>query len=303
MVNKESFLDYLRFEKHYSQHTVRSYDNDIGQFFSFINMHKGSDDLNEISSTDVRSWMIYMLDKKYSAVSVHRKISSLRTFFRYSMRAGAVKINPVENIVLPKRRKRLPVFVEESSLDKLLDNYSFGEGYSGIRDHTIIEMLYTTGMRKAELIGLRLDDADLPNSTVRVLGKRNKERIIPLLRSFCTNLEKYIKIRSDHFPDNAEEWLFLTDRGKKLYDKFVYNTVRRYLDMVTTIEKKSPHVLRHTFATVMLNHGADLNSVKEILGHANLSATQVYTHNTFEKLKKVYKQAHPRAHKNEEDKK
>ena len=303
MVDKGSFLDYLRFEKHYSQHTVRSYDNDIGQFFSFINMHKGTYKIAEINSTDVRSWMIFLLDKGYSTVSVHRKISSLRTFFRFNIRAGIIKVNPVENIILPKRQKRLPVFIEETSLDRLLDHYSFGEGYNGIRDRTIIEMLYTTGMRKAELIGLRINDVDIGNRTVRVLGKRNKERIIPLIGSFCENLSLYIDLRNENFPDQTEGWLFLTDRGNKLYDKFVYNTVKRYLDMVTTIEKKSPHVLRHTFATHMLNHGADLNSVKEILGHANLSATQVYTHNTFEKLKKVYKQAHPRANKIEEDEK
>ncbi|MBS0011476.1 MAG: tyrosine-type recombinase/integrase [Bacteroidales bacterium] len=303
MVNKESFLDYLRFEKHYSQHTVRSYKNDIGQFFLFIDMHKGSDRPDDISQADVRSWMVHMLDSGYSAVSVHRKISSLRAFFRFNMREGALQANPVENIILPKRRKRLPVFVEEASLDRLLDTYDFGEGYSGVRDHTIIEILYTTGMRKAELIGLRIDDVDLESSTLRVLGKRNKQRIIPLLDSFCLNLEKYIGIRNENFPGHGADWLFLTDRGKKLYDKFVYNTVKRYLNMVSTIEKKSPHVLRHTFATHMLNHGADLNSVKEMLGHANLSATQVYTHNTFEKLKQVYKQAHPRANKIEEDKK
>lgn len=298
MVNKESFLDYLRIEKHYSQHTVRSYENDIGQFFSFISVHRGSDDLDDISSPDVRSWIVSMLDRGYSAVSVHRKISSLRTYFRYNMRTGSMNINPAENIVLPKRRKRLPVFVEELSLDRLLDAYSFGEGYGGMRDRMIIEMLYTTGMRKAELIGIGLDDADIEGRSVKVLGKRNKERIIPLLDSFTAKLEEYIAIRKESFPDSDEKWLFLTDRGRKLYDKFVYNTVKRYLEMVTTIEKKSPHVLRHTFATHMLNHGADLNSVKEILGHANLSATQVYTHNTFEKLKKVYKQAHPRANKN-----
>ena len=303
MVNKESFLDYLRFEKHYSQHTVRSYDNDIGQFFSFINMHKGPFEMGDITSSDVRSWMISMLDKGYSTVTVHRKISSLRTFFRFNMRAGMIKVNPVENVVLPKRHKRLPVFLEETSLDRLLDNYNFGEGYSGMRDRTIIETLYTTGMRKAELIGLKINDIDIENRTVRVLGKRNKERIIPLISSFCSNLSHYIEMRKENFPDLTENWLFLTDRGNKLYDKYVYNTVKRYLEMVTTIEKKSPHVLRHTFATHMLNHGADLNSVKEILGHANLSATQVYTHNTFEKLKRVYKQAHPRANKIEEDEK
>lgn len=298
MVNKESFLDYLRIEKHYSQHTVRSYENDIGQFFSFISVHRGSEDLDGIGSQDVRSWIITMLDKGYSAQSVHRKISSLRTYFRYNMRTGSMSINPAENIVLPKARKRLPVFVEELSLDKLLDTYSFGEDYNGLRDRMIIEMLYTTGMRKAELIGIKLDDVDLEGRTVKVLGKRNRERIIPLLENFTEKLKEYIAIRKESFPGNAENWLFLTGRGRQLYDKFVYNTVKRYLDMVSTIEKKSPHVLRHTFATHMLNHGADLNSVKEILGHANLSATQIYTHNTFEKLKKVYKQAHPRANKN-----
>jgi len=295
MINKESFLDYLRIEKHYSQHTVRSYENDIGQFFSFISVHRGSDDLDDISSQDVRSWIISMLDNGYAAKSVHRKISSLRTYFRYNMRTGLINTNPAENIVLPKVRRRLPVFVEEMSLDSLLDSYSFGEDFGGLRDRMIIEMLYTTGMRKAELIGIRLDDVDIEACTVRVLGKRNRERIIPLLENFTARLQEYIALRNKHFPGNTIECLFLTDRGLKLYDKFVYNTVKRYLDLVSTIEKKSPHVLRHTFATHMLNSGADLNSVKEILGHANLSATQIYTHNTFEKLKKVYKQAHPRA--------
>jgi integrase/recombinase XerC len=295
MINKESFLDYLRIEKHYSQHTVRSYENDIGQFFSFISVHRGSDDLDDISSQDVRSWIISMLDNGYAAKSVHRKISSLRTYFRYNMRTGLINTNPAENIVLPKVRRRLPVFVEEMSLDSLLDSYSFGDDFGGLRDRMIIEMLYTTGMRKAELIGIRLDDVDIEACTVRVLGKRNRERIIPLLENFTARLKEYIALRDKNFPGNTEECLFLTDRGLKLYDKFVYNTVKRYLDLVSTIEKKSPHVLRHTFATHMLNSGADLNSVKEILGHANLSATQIYTHNTFEKLKKVYKQAHPRA--------
>ncbi len=295
MIDKESFLDYMRFEKHYSQHTVRSYDNDIGQFFSFIDMHKGSDEPDNITSRDVRSWMVYMLDNGYSAVTVHRKISSLRTFFRYKIRSGEMRTNPADGLALPKREKRLPVFVEEGTLDTLLDHYEFGDDFSGVRDRTLIEMLYTTGMRRAELTALEIDDADLKGKTVRVTGKRNKERIIPLLDSFCKNLSEYIELRNITFRDRGDNWLFLTDKGNQLYDRFVYNTVRRYLDMVTTIEKRSPHILRHTFATHMLNHGADLNSIKEILGHANLSATQVYTHNTFEKLKKVYKQAHPRA--------
>jgi integrase/recombinase XerC len=177
----------------------------------------------------------------------------------------------------------------------LLDNYSFGGGFSGIRNRTIIEMLYVTGMRRSELIGLRYIDVDLSEASVKVTGKRNKQRIIPLVKSFIQRLEEYIKVRNENIATGNNGWFFITDKGNKLYDKYVYNTVNRYLSMVTTIEKKSPHILRHTFATHMLNHGADLNSIKELLGHANLSATQIYTHNTFEKLKKIYKQAHPRA--------
>jgi integrase/recombinase XerC len=203
--------------------------------------------------------------------------------------------DPVENVTLPRRRKRLPVFIEETSLNRLLDQHDFGEGFSGARDKILIEMLYLTGIRRAELINLKTRDVDIHEKTIRVIGKRNKERIIPLVDSFIVNLQEYSELRIEKGVDQGDEWFFVTDKGNKLYDKFVYNVVNRYLEMVTTVEKKSPHVLRHTFATHMLNHGADLNSIKEILGHANLSATQVYTHNTFEKLKEVYKQAHPRA--------
>jgi integrase/recombinase XerC len=177
----------------------------------------------------------------------------------------------------------------------LLDNYSFGDGFAGIRNRTIIELLYLTGIRRSELIGLRDQDVDLAEGSLKVTGKRNKQRIIPLVKSFNQRLEEYIKVRNENVDTSDNGWFFITDKGNKLYDKYVYNTVNNYLSMVTTIEKKSPHILRHTFATHMLNRGADLNSIKELLGHANLSATQIYTHNTFEKLKKVYKQAHPRA--------
>lgn len=292
---KESFLDYLQFEKRYSHHTVRSYDNDLEQFFVFLKSHSGSADPSSVVSSDVRSWMISMLDSGYSAVSVHRKISGLRSFYRFLRREKLVVTDPVEKIILPKRKKRLPQFVDEKSLDVLLDSYDFGTGFEGVRNRTIIEMLYLTGMRRAELIGLRDNDVDTRGLTVRVTGKRNKERIIPLMASFVDNLQAYIDLRKGIQIPEGEGWFFITSRGNKMYDKLVYNIVIRYLEMVTTVEKKSPHVLRHSFATHMLNHGADLNSIKEILGHANLSATQVYTHNTFEKLKEVYKHAHPRA--------
>jgi integrase/recombinase XerC len=295
MSHKESFLQYLLIEKRYSKHTVRSYLNDLDQFYSYLSSNELSDDVVSVTSHDIRGWIVSMLDKNYSTVSVHRKISCLRVFYRYLRKEGVLKKDPLEKVVLPKRKKTLPVFVNEESLTNLLDNYSFGNELAGIRNRTIIEMLYITGMRRSELIGLHNSDVDLREGHVKVTGKRNKQRIIPLIRTSIPRLEEYIKIRDEKNNYGNNEWFFITDKGNKLYDKYVYNTVTNYLSMVTTIERKSPHILRHTFATHMLNRGADLNSIKELLGHANLSATQIYTHNTFEKLKKVYKQAHPRA--------
>jgi len=295
MSHKESFLQYLQTEKRYSPHTVRSYLNDLDQFYLFLSSLGLPDDPAAITSHDIRAWIVSMLDNSYSTVSVHRKISCLRVFFRYLRKEGVVKLDPLEKVVLPKRKKTLPVFVEEDALVKLLDNYSFEDSFAGIRNRTIIELLYVTGMRRSELIGLRNNDVDLQEGSVKVTGKRNKQRIIPLVKPFIKRLEEYIKVRDAEIAPENNGWFFITDKGNKLYDKYVYTTVNRYLSMVTTIEKKSPHILRHTFATHMLNRGADLNSIKELLGHANLSATQIYTHNTFEKLRKVYKQAHPRA--------
>jgi len=295
MSHKESFLQYLLIEKRYSNHTVRSYLNDLDQFYSYLSSLDLPDDVALFTSHDIRGWIVSMIDNKYTTVSVHRKISCLRVFYRYLRKEGVLKNDPLEKVVLPKRKKTLPVFVDEESLTNLLDNYSFGTEFAGIRNRTIIEMLYITGMRRSELIGLRNIDVDLKEGLVKVTGKRNKQRIIPLIKPFIPRLEEFIKIRDEKITSGNNEWFFITDKGNKLYDKYVYNTVKNYLSMVTTIEKKSPHILRHTFATHMLNRGADLNSIKELLGHANLSATQIYTHNTFEKLKKVYKQAHPRA--------
>ena len=295
MSHKESFLQYILIEKGYSPHTVRSYQNDLDQFFAFIQKPDTSGLPGEISSHDIRAWIVHLMDNNISASSVHRKISCLRVFFKYLRKEGIVIHDPMEKVVLPKRKKKLPVFVTEIAMDNLLDKYEFGNDFPGIRNRTLIEMFYLTGMRRAELIGLKNHDVDLVAGTIKVTGKRNKQRIIPIVRTFIVRLEEYIKVRAAVFQAESENWFFITDKGNKLYDKYVYNTVKSYLNMVTTIEKKSPHVLRHTFATHMLNHGSDLNSIKELLGHANLSATQIYTHNTFEKLKKVYKQAHPRA--------
>jgi integrase/recombinase XerC len=249
----------------------------------------------EISSHQVRAWIVSLMENNISSTSVHRKISCLRGFFRFLRKEGIVKNDPLEKVILPKRKKRLPQFVGEEALDSLLDNDNFGNDFNGIRNRTIIEMLYMTGMRRSEMINLRITDIDLHEAVVKVTGKRNKQRIIPLTKPFTKQLEDYIRVRREITGLESEDWFFITEKANKLYDKYVYNIVKGYLTLVTTIEKKSPHILRHTFATHMLNRGADLNAIKELLGHANLSATQVYTHNTFEKLKKIYKQAHPRA--------
>jgi integrase/recombinase XerC len=295
MGHKESFLQYLQIEKRYSMNTIRSYKNDLDQFFSYLSENDMPGNPGELTSHHVRAWIVSLMDNDILSVSVHRKISCLRVFFRYLRKEGIVKSDPLDKVVLPKRKKTLPVFVAEEAINSLLDNNNFGDDFMGIRNRTIIEMLYLTGMRRSELIGLKSTDVDLRESTVKVTGKRNKQRIIPLTKPFTARLEEYIKARNEFTESVKGDWFFITDKQNKLYDKFVYNLVRNYLSMVTTIEKKSPHILRHTFATHMLNRGADLNAIKEFLGHANLSATQVYTHNTFEKLRKIYKQAHPRA--------
>ncbi len=292
---KESFLKHLKIEKRYSLHTIRSYQTDLDQFFSWLSENDIPIAPGEITSHQVRAWVVNLIDNGITPVSVHRKISCLRVFFRYLRKEGIVNHDPLEKVVLPKRKKNLPVFIGEEELDALLDDYNFGNDFAGIRNRTIIEMLYLTGMRRSELIGLSDRDVDLREGTVKVTGKRNKQRIIPLTKDFTARLEEYVNVRKDYAGNESENWFFITDKGNKLYDKYVYNVVKRYLTMVTTIEKKSPHILRHSFATHMLNRGAGLNAIKEFLGHANLSATQIYTHNTFEKLRKIYKQAHPRA--------
>ncbi|MDX9773023.1 MAG: tyrosine-type recombinase/integrase [Bacteroidales bacterium] len=293
MDKKESFLQYILTEKRYSRNTVTSYKNDLDQFFNWLAENSHDTTADSVEPSDVRGWMVSLLEGGAATSTVHRKMSALRAFFRYLRRHEVIRIDPMSGLKLPRKSKQLPVFVAEEALDRLLDDFHFSNDFSGIRDKTIVEFLYLTGMRRSELINLRDEDVDLFTGQVRVTGKRGKQRVIPLVASFIKSLETYLSARKES--GLTAEWFFVTSRGNKMYGKGVYNIVKRYLSMVTTIEKKSPHVLRHTFATHMLNHGADLNSIKELLGHASLSATQVYTHNTFEQLKKVYKQAHPRA--------
>jgi len=292
---KNLFLKYLQFEKRFSINTVKSYSNDLLQYTEFIENYFHEFKPENSDEKMIRAWIVSLMEKDLSSLSVNRKISTLKTFYKFLLREGYIKVNPMDKVVSPKISKKIPLFVEEKQIAILLDDFSFGNDFSGIRNRTIIEMFYNTGIRLSELIGIKNTDVDLYNNTIKVLGKRQKERIIPIHSSFAKSLKQYIEVKNIEFNKIENDFFFLTDKGNKLYEKFVYRIANKYLSMVTTIEKKSPHILRHTFATHMLNHGANLNAIKELLGHANLSATQVYTHNTFEKLKTIYKQAHPRA--------
>lgn len=247
-----------------------------------------------ISHYEIREWIVYLMENNISARSINRKISTLKSFFKFLHREGHITKNPLLKISSPKNQKKLPSFVEKNKMDLLLDKIEFANDFEGVRDSLIIEILYLTGIRLSELINIKLTDVDFGEKAIKVLGKRNKERLVPITNELINSINYYIKHRNQlkHIENN---YLLLTQKGEKVYPKLIYRIVNRYLELVTTIEKKSPHVLRHTFATHMLNNGADLNAIKEILGHANLSATEVYTHNTFEKLKSIYKQAHPRA--------
>ena len=288
------FLQYIQYIKHYSPHTVCSYQKDLEQFFLYCSADAGMDETS-IDHHAIRRWIVALMDSGLTARTVNRKISALKAYFRYLLKEGILVSNPASRVLAPKQSKKLPVFVHENQMDALLDTISFGDDFNGLRNRTIIETFYQTGARRAELINLKVTDVDLSGLQIRVLGKRNKERIIPLSQGFSAALEKYIQEREKEYPGNTADWLFLTSAGKKVYPRLIHRIVTYFLSLVTTADKKSPHVLRHTFATHLLNQGADLNAIKELLGHSSLAATEVYTHNSFEKLKSVYKQAHPRA--------
>jgi integrase/recombinase XerC len=295
-MTRERFLDYITHEKRYSPHTTTSYETDLEQFHDFLKDQYDISEARDASHAMIRSWIVHLLESGISPRSVNRKITTLKTYYRFMIREKLVDENPMSRILSPKTSSRLPAFVEEDNMRLLLEEVDFGEGFEAVRDRMIIEMLYDTGMRLSELIGIRESDIDAGRGTIKVTGKRNKERLIPFTSRMRGRIEEYRDAKKRHFTgrDIPAEF-FITSKGEKLYPKLVYRVVNNYLTKVTTISKKSPHVIRHTFATHMLNHGADLNAIKEILGHANLSATQVYTHNTIEKLKTAYKQAHPRA--------
>jgi integrase/recombinase XerC len=290
---KERFLAYIQFEKRYSAHTVTAYRSDLDQFFEYLLHHFNTTDITEVNHAMIRSWLVFLMEQQITPRTVNRKLTALKSFYRFLLREGSIHQNPMRKINSPKTSKKLPLFIEKEKMDTLLDQFPAADGFSGIRDKLIIELFYATGMRLSELVNLTESDVDFHHDTIKVLGKRNKERLIPFTKKFGMQLKDYIFEKNK--THGEVPFLFVTNKGKKIYPKMVYLIVHKHLGTVTTLDKKSPHVLRHTFATHLLNNGAELNAVKELLGHANLSATQVYTHNTIEKLKKVYKQAHPRA--------
>ncbi len=292
----QAFLNYLQYEKRSSANTVEAYRNDLEQFSEFLKNVYDQEDLLAVGAGEIRMWMVQMMEAGLTARSVNRKVSTLRAFYRYHLKMKHITVNPTEAVVGPKIAKRLPQYVEENEMDHLFRADLFADDFEGWRDRLIIELFYVTGMRLSELVNIKRGDINLYDNAVKVLGKRNKERIIPFSPRMSELIAKYLHFLDEKFPENPKNsFIFVASNGNKIYPKAVYRIVRKYLDMVTTIDKRSPHVLRHTFATQMLNHGADLNAIKEILGHSSLAATQVYTHNSIEKLKKIYNQAHPRA--------
>ena len=290
----DAFLDYLRLERNYSVKTIVSYRTDLLEFEEYFKKVDAELDFTRADADVVRNWMVNLMDDGRTATTVNRKLSSLRSFYRFLLKRKVVSVDPMVKVVGPKKKKPLPSFVREKDMDRLLDESLYDEGFEGCRDRAILEMFYATGMRRSELIGLDVADVDLSAKLIKVTGKRNKQRLIPFGDELAEGLLEYIKVRNETLLQGTDAF-FVLKNGERMYPEAVYRLVRRYLSGVVTLKKRSPHVLRHTFATAMLNGKAELRAVKELLGHESLATTEVYTHTTFEELKKVYEQAHPRA--------
>ena len=294
MLSTDSFLDYLQYERNYSENTVARYREDIEQFCEFIQEKKnGGIAPEEADAKVIRKWVISLMEK-YAASSVNRKLSSLHSYYRFLLRRGDVLVDPLRKVVRPKNKKTLPTFVREEDMNRLLDEVDFGDDYKGCRDRMIILMFYATGIRLSELIGLNDADVDMNASLIKVTGKRNKQRLIPFAAELKKELINYVDKRNREVPNRMNAF-FVREDGGPLCATIVRNMVKQNLSKVTTVKKRSPHVLRHSFATAMLNNQAELGAIKELLGHESLATTEIYTHTTFEELKKVYNQAHPRA--------
>ncbi len=292
----QTFLDYLKFEKRYSLHTIRSYGDDLLFFYEYLSENFGILPLVEIKPTFIRSWLAKQKEAGISSKTLNRRISSLRSYFKYHLRREAIAVSPMTTIVTPKIGKRLPVYVDQKDTHVLFTHVEFPETWTGLLEQLILQLLYSSGMRLSELINLKHNQIDLSKGQLKILGKGNKERIVPVSAAMKQQLLLYLKHKKEQFGEKSEpEFLLVNEKGKKLYPRYVQVIVKKYLSLITTIEKKSPHVLRHTFATHLMNNGAELNAVKELLGHSSLAATQIYTHNTIEKLKDIHKKAHPKA--------
>ncbi len=289
----DAFEKYLRYEKRYSEKTVLAYLTDLKQAQAYVSGTYEIKDLREVKHTYLRSWVMSLVASKQQPRSINRKMSSLRSFFKFELRRGSIATNPASRLRALKVPKRLPQYIQEKQLAQFNQLEASDGDYASVRDRFMFELLYATGMRRSELIDLRMDDIDFSRQEIRVTGKGSKMRLIPMSTSFAGKLENYLELRRQQ--ESPEPYVFVTDRGTKLYPKLVYNVVKKFLTLISTVEQKGPHTLRHSFATHLSGHGADLNAIKDLLGHANLSATQIYTHNSIEKLKKVYSNAHPKA--------
>lgn len=293
----KAFVDYLNLEKNYSKHTVEAYQKDIESFSNFCKEEYQEDNIDIVSYPLIRSWIVHLSNAGVSNKSINRKISSLKAYYKFLQTTGVISHSPLLKHKALKTSKKIEVPFSEEEMTKVLRQIPFDKDFSGVRDNLIIEMLYTTGIRRTELVNIKMVDIDYVGENLKVLGKRNKERVVPLLQSIFPLVDKYIQLRSKLKDIEDSEFLFLTSGGRKIYETLVYRTINKYLSLVSPKVKKSPHILRHTFATHLLNRGADLNAVKELLGHASLASTQVYTHNSIVELKNVHARAHPRSKK------
>jgi len=294
MFHQESFLQHLALERRLSPHTLTAYRNDLEGFVSYMKENQCLASVSEARHLHIRGWAASQMQAGQSARSVNRRLSCLKTYFKYLKNRGLVENDPMKKVTPPKMGKRLPVFLQESELATLFSQIEFPPDYQGRMERLMLEILYATGMRRSELVGLKTADIDLGRMVFRVQGKGNRERLAPFARYLAAFIEEFLALRAETFPTTAEPWLFLDKKGRHVQPERVYRVVRKYLSMVTTAEQRSPHVLRHSFATHLSNRGADLNAIKELLGHASLAATQIYTHNTIDRLIDIYEQAHPK---------
>ncbi|MGH2647908.1 MAG: tyrosine-type recombinase/integrase [Ginsengibacter sp.] len=289
------FLDYLTFQKRYSRHTIISYETDLTAFFDFVVLQYNSLELREISASVVRSWLASLKENKITSKTINRKISTLKSFFKYQLKTNEIDVNPVSAIVSLKISKRLPSFIEQRDINTLFRNTEFPDTWEGKTNRLLLLIFYQTGIRLSELINIKESHIDKSKSTIKVLGKGNKERIIPVNNTLLGEMNTYISEKNFVKEVSGKDFLFISKKGKELYPKYVYKVVKKYLGDVSTNDRKSPHVLRHSFATHLTNNGADINAIKELLGHASLASTQIYTHNSIDKLKEVHKLAHPKS--------